>query len=144
MNQWNEFLRSNKGKYKTILEASLAYKFNKIEGDTFESVVKRIPGNANKRYLDPQLGKVTQGVEYKWKNRQNQTIRIRVHGPDPSAPIGSNAHNGWIVRIQLSSKWLGVDGKFYHRNSHNPQSPHFDALAANDTHIPILAPTNPI
>lgn len=30
--------------------------------------------------------------------------RIRIHGPDPKAPIGTNSNSGWILRIQDKNK----------------------------------------
>ncbi|MBZ8183295.1 polymorphic toxin type 30 domain-containing protein [Oscillatoria salina] len=140
-NQWNNFLHSTQGRYKTIQQASLAYRFRNIRGATYDRVIECIPQNATRRSLLPIPGKVTQGVEYKWRDRQDNTIRVRIHGPDPSAPLGSNARCGWVVRVQIAGRWLDYKGNFHHRNIHNQSSPYYDAKAVNDTHIPIQSPT---
>lgn len=143
-NSWNDFLRSTKGKYTNIQQASLAYRFRGIQGATYEEVIKRIPKSVSKRYLTPIAGKVDQGVEYKWSDSRLITIRVRIHGVDPSAPVGSNAYNNWVVRIQYGNKHLDHLGNFHPRNAHKPDSPHYNPRAANDTHIPIQTPTTPI
>jgi len=138
--EWREFLKSNKGKYRNPQEASLAYRFRGIRSATFEEVVSRIPSNASKRILTPIPGKVTQGVEYKWTDSRGVSTRVRIHGPDASAPPGSNASAGWVVRIQSSNRMLSHDGSFHHRQSHNQLSPNYNPAAADDTHISIQAP----
>ena len=32
--------------------------------------------------------------------------QLRIHGIDASAPAGSNAANGWVVRVQQGKKYL--------------------------------------
>ncbi|UZQ49374.1 polymorphic toxin type 30 domain-containing protein [Clostridium kluyveri] len=49
-----------------------------------------------KRELTPIQGKVQEGFEYKFVEN-GETIRARVHGPDQSAPLGSNAYDNWNV-----------------------------------------------
>lgn len=133
-NPWHDFLRSTQGRYWNMHEASIAYRFRGIRGATAQEVINRIPGHATKRTLTPIPGRVTQGVEYKWTDKIG-TVRVRIHGPDPSAPVGSNAHSGWIVRVERSGRALEHDGIFHHRQSHNPRSPHYNPTIANDTQI---------
>lgn len=99
--------------------------------------LRNIPENAKVRVLKPDPnGGAQYGVEYKWVNQQGQTVRFRVHGPDATAPAGSNAARGPTYRVQVGSKYMDVDGNLYPRNVHNPKSPHYDPAAANKTHIP--------
>lgn len=48
------------------------------------------------RELYPVQGGATEGFEFKWV-QNGQTYRVRVHNVDPSAPVGSNAYNGWVL-----------------------------------------------
>lgn len=139
-NNWHQFRRANKGKYQSIQLESIAYRFRDIIGLRYEEIIKRIPLQSTRRILIPQKGKVVEGVEYKWKNSKGITIRVRLHGPDASAPSNSNAYNGWIVRIKVGDKYLDCQGNFAHRNCHNPRSPNYDPNMANDTHVPIQSP----
>jgi hypothetical protein len=139
-NPWNDFLRSTRGRYRNMHEASTAYRFRGIRGTTAFEIINRIPGHAIKRTLTPIPGRMTQGVEYKWTDKTG-TVRVRIHGPDALAPVGSNAHSGWIVRVERSGRTLDHNGIFHHRQSHNPRSSHYNPTVANDTHIPIQTPT---
>ena len=65
---------------------------------TWQTLVT-IPPGAHRRKLHPVPGGATRGFEYKW-NDGVHTWRVRFHDADPSAPVGSNAHSGWIVRVQ--------------------------------------------
>lgn len=95
-----------------------------------------VPPGAEARTLHPVPGGSQYGTEYKWVTKEGQTVRLRAHGPDPSAPPGSNAANGDIYRVQVGGKYMDKDGNLYPRNMHNPNSPHYNPGAANDTHIP--------
>ena len=57
------------------------------------------------RELYPVQGGATEGFEFKWV-QNGQTYRVRVHNVDPSAPVGSNAYNGWVVRVQRGRRYL--------------------------------------
>lgn len=69
-----------------------------------------------------------------WRNKNGNGIRfideagierIRIHGPDPKAPIGTNSNSGWILRMQgTNSSYLD--------NFRN-----IGGYKANETHIPI-------
>jgi hypothetical protein len=102
-------------------------------------VLKRIPKNAVKRILTPQEGKVTEGVEYKWTDSEGKIWRLRIHGPDSSAPEGSNSKTGWVFRVQYANKYyMDSNGNFHLENVTNPRSPMYNESIANDTHIPII------
>lgn len=57
------------------------------------------------RELYPVQGGATEGFEFKWV-QNGQTYRVRVHNVDPSAPVGSNAYNGWVVRVQRGRRYF--------------------------------------
>ena len=78
--------------------------FSNLEGSTADEVLKRIPDYATSRKLYPVEGGATEGIEYKWV-QDGQTYRVRIHNADPGAPRGSNAANGWIVRIQRGRQY---------------------------------------
>ncbi|UAC49336.1 hypothetical protein K6959_05640 [Bacillus aquiflavi] len=115
--------------------------FNNIQGSTIDDILSRIPTDAKKRILTPQSGKVTEGFEYTWRNSDGKKKTVRVHGPDASAPVGSNASNGWIIRVQEGKKYLDpVTGEYQPRGITNPNSPNYSDDLANRTHIPIQPP----
>jgi len=95
-----------------------------------------VPDGAQMRDLYPIPGRVEVGVEYKWVNDDGKTVRLRVHGPDGSAPEGSNSANGPTCRVQVGSKYMDVDGVFYPPRVHNHNSSNYNPDAANATHIP--------
>ncbi|MEV5613641.1 putative T7SS-secreted protein [Streptomyces sp. NPDC052225] len=101
-----------------------------------------IPDDAEMRVLKPDPnGGAQNGVEYKWKDPETgNTVRLRVHDADGNAPAGSNAANGDVYRISIGGKYQDEAGNLYHRNVHNPNSPHHDPDAANSTHIPWRIP----
>jgi hypothetical protein len=99
--------------------------------------IRNIPPNAQVRALKPDPnGGAQWGVEYKWVNAEGQTVRFRIHGPDGTAPAGSNAANGVTYRVQVGGRYMDATGNLYKRGVHNPQSPYYDPDAANATHIP--------
>ena len=55
-----------------------------------------------------------------------------IHGPDKSAPEGSNARNGDIVRVQVGKWFESSDGVFYHEKKVRSE----DAIS-NATHMPL-------
>lgn len=101
-----------------------------------ENPLDHIPRRAQRRSMRPVPGGAQDGVEYKWRGENGTTTRVRVHGPDPSAPPGTNAHSGPIYRVQVGGRYMDPNGTLYPRNVHNPNSPHYDPNAANATHIP--------
>ncbi|MEU7059996.1 putative T7SS-secreted protein [Streptomyces sp. NPDC046197] len=97
-----------------------------------------IPHDAEMRQLKPDPnGGAQKGVEYKWKDPETgNTVRLRVHDRDGTAPAGSYAANGDVYRISIGGRYQDEAGNLYHRNVHNPNSPHYNPDAANATHIP--------
>lgn len=94
-----------------------------------------VPDDAHERELTPHPGQGAQyGVEYKWV-QDGQTIRVRVHGPDGTAPDGSNAASGVTYRVQIGQRYLDQNGNLYPSQVHNPRSPNYNPEAADDTHI---------
>ncbi|WP_413556459.1 polymorphic toxin type 30 domain-containing protein [Brenneria sp. L3-3Z] len=70
-----------------------------------------IPEHARVRKLTPPEGYSGEyGYEYKWTNSGGRTSTVRIHGIDASAPAGSNASQGWVVRVfdgkrSMDIKW---------------------------------------
>ncbi|RLU90395.1 type IV secretion protein Rhs [Streptomyces griseocarneus] len=96
-----------------------------------------VPDHAGIRELTPDPnGGAQYGLEYKWMDSQERTVRLRIHGPDGNAPAGSNAAMGDSYRIQFGGKYQDDLGNLYPRNVHNENSPHYNPDAANATHIP--------
>lgn len=96
-----------------------------------------VPDNASVRELKPDPNGGSQyGLEFKWKNADDKTVRLRIHGPDGRAPAGSNSATGETYRVQIGNQYQDEAGNLYHRQVHNPDSPFHDPTAANDTHIP--------
>jgi RHS repeat-associated protein len=96
-----------------------------------------VPDSAEVRWLKPDPnGGAQYGVEFKWKNGSGQTVRMRAHGPDGTAPPGSNAAIGDTFRVSIAGRYQDLAGNLFHKNVHNPNSPFYNPAAANDTHIP--------
>ncbi|MED1783467.1 polymorphic toxin type 30 domain-containing protein [Brevibacillus fortis] len=108
-----------------------------IRGTTVDDIISRVPAYAERRELIPVKGKVEAGFEYKWIQNE-ETWRVRVHGPDPTA-IGSNARNNWIVRVQKGKKSLDSNGNWHTGGIYKKESPYYSEEIINDTHIPIQA-----
>lgn len=101
-----------------------------------ENPMTLVPAGAQRRTLTPHSGGGAQyGVEYKW-TQDGQTYRLRVHGPDGTAPAGSNAASGVTYRLQVGQRYFDRDGRLHPRGVHNPDSSNYDPAAANATHIP--------
>ena len=114
--------------------------FTELEGSTVDEILDRIPDEAVLRELYPVQGGATEGFEFKWV-QNGQTYRVRVHNADPSAPVGSNAYNGWVVRVQRGRRYFDPTiNDFREAKYFNPNGPDYDEVIINDTHIPILDP----
>ena len=114
--------------------------FTELEGSTVDEILDRIPDEAVLRELYPVQGGATEGFEFKWV-QNGQTYRVRVHNVDPSAPVGSNAYNGWVVRAQRGRRYFDPTiNDFREAKYFNPNGPDHDEVIINDTHIPILDP----
>ncbi len=109
------------------------YQLERLPQDPLELV----PEGASQRSLQPDpSGGAQEGVEYKWRNEEGQTVRLRIHGPDGKAPKGSNAADGPVYRLQVGQRYVDADGRLHPTGIHNPRSPNYDPQAANATHIP--------
>jgi hypothetical protein len=107
------------------------------------SILIIIADNAKVRKLTPPNGYTgTYGYEYKWKNTAEGTTTVRIHGIDPSAPAGSNASRGWVVRIFNGKKSMDTDGVYHPPGIFNESSPNYDPSLINDVHIPISEPSS--
>jgi hypothetical protein len=96
-----------------------------------------VPDNASVRELTPHPNGGSQyGLEFKWVDESGVTMRMRIHGPDGTAPPGSNSASGETYRVQHGARYQDEAGNLYHKNVHNPNSPHYNPDAANATHIP--------
>ncbi|GAB3436078.1 polymorphic toxin type 30 domain-containing protein [Flindersiella endophytica] len=104
-------------------------------GKRGENPLDLIPEDAERRVLTPVEGKAQYGVEYKWQEA-GTTARVRAHGPDPSAPVGTNAHNGEVYRAQIGQRYMDPEGNLHPSGVHKPASSNYDPEAANNTHIP--------
>ena len=114
--------------------------FTDLEGSTVDEILDRIPNEAVLRELYPVQGGATEGFEFKWV-QDGQTYRVRVHNADPSAPVGTNAYNGWVVRVQRGRRYFDPTiNDFREAKYFNPNGPDFDEVIVNDTHIPIMNP----
>lgn len=100
------------------------------------SIIKAvIPQGATKRILVPSSN-IKEGFEYTWRTEKNM-YKIRFHSADRGAPPGSNAANGWVVRIRRGNYYMDCDGNFHPPGIYNINSPHFNEAAVNSTHIPV-------
>jgi hypothetical protein len=96
-----------------------------------------IPPDAEVRVLTPHSnGGAQYGVEYKWYDSNGRKNLFRVHGPDLTAPVGSNAAKGNVAVWQIGKSYVGPDGKLYPPGVVNPASSNYDPVAANDVHRP--------
>ncbi|MFR9724439.1 polymorphic toxin type 30 domain-containing protein [Streptomyces sp. MS19] len=96
-----------------------------------------VPDSAEVRELTPHPNGGSQyGLEFKWVDSQSRTVRMRIHGPDGTAPPGSNSASGETFRIQFGQKYQDETGNLYPPGVHKPESSNYNPTAANDTHIP--------
>ena len=81
------------------------------------------------------------GVKFEWRDSDGNAWNIRAHSVDPTAPVGSNASKGWVVRVGV--KWGGTGKEHYFDSKGNahigrhlrPRSANYNPFAANDTHM---------
>ena len=114
--------------------------FKNLQGTNVDDILDRIPDDAVLRELHPVQGGATDGFEFKW-TQDGQTYRVRVHNVDPGAPAGTNAANGWVVRVQRGKQYYDpIIDDFQPAKFTNPKGDFFDEAIMNNTHIPIQAP----
>ncbi|WP_167494528.1 polymorphic toxin type 30 domain-containing protein [Pectobacterium polonicum] len=101
-----------------------------------------IPETATVRKLTPPEGYVgNYGYEYKWINSSGSKTTVRIHGIDATAPAGSNASQGWVVRIMYEKKSMDMHGNYHPPDIFKGSSPSYSPSIINDVHIPIEQPT---
>ena len=102
-----------------------------------------IPAGVEPRRLSPPpsyLGNY--GYEYKWLDESGKPVKVRIHDVDPHAPAGSNAAEGWVVRIFKGTKSMDGDGALHPPGIFNRGSPYYNEQLINDVHISIENPAN--
>jgi hypothetical protein len=111
--------------------------FTNAAGISINEIVSRIPENARIESWIPVPEGAREGMKFSWKDTAGNTWRVRMHGPAPNAPVGSNAASGWILRVKCGHDYMDATGKFYKESIENPHSPNYNPDAINRTHIPI-------
>ena len=115
--------------------------FTGLIGATPNEVVPRIPKDAIIEHWTSIPEAAQRGMRFYWKDTSGKTWRLRMHGPDPTAPAGSNAARGWVLRVQTRGRYMDAAGVFYTENAiKNPDSANYDSTNADKTHMPIQAP----
>jgi hypothetical protein len=81
------------------------------------------------------------GFKFEWNQTEGaEVVHWHVHGhaPDPSAPGGANASNGWVVRIKRKNRWL-LEAPYTPQAPGNPGPQHWGASkgVAAMTHIAV-------
>ncbi|MFD3749227.1 putative T7SS-secreted protein [Streptomyces cyaneofuscatus] len=97
-----------------------------------------VPDHAKVRELTPDPnGGAQYGLEYIWRDSEGRRVRLRIHGPDrgENVPLDSSSRWNDIYRIQIAGRYQDMMGNLHHRQSHNPNSPHYDPDSASGTHI---------
>ena len=102
-------------------------------------LLRLVPSTAKCRRLTPREGKVTEGVEYRWR-QFGKTIKLEIHGLDPSAPAGSYSLRGWVYRVRIGRRYLGESGIIHRRGAVHKSSHVFREEAARDAHISMKTP----
>lgn len=127
-----------------------------IRNMSIEEIVARIPKDAELREIGPRpQGGATMGFEFSWKSVNSEgghtTIKVRIHGIDSTAPAGTNASKGWVVVVEKGGG-LRMDGagNFHpsavlkEKLNDGNANPSYNADLANNTHIPIKNPKDPL
>jgi len=69
--------------------------------------------------------RIPQGFKYQFSDGGTR-YQVKFHAPDPRAPSGSNAANGWTAQIKIQNRYLQTDGTTTrHQN-------------LNEVHIPVV------
>lgn len=115
--------------------------FRNIRGLSISEILARIPAEAQFRELDPRPNNLS-GFEYTWHDN-GALMKVRIHGPDSSAPPGSNARQGWVAIVERGEDRLGpVSGGYDQWDWFSKtQRTEFEFIG-NETHIPIAG--NPV
>lgn len=93
-----------------------------IDFASLDNIVPKLTPNTWSAKADDRI---KHGFKYEWNQSEgadgNDIVAWHVHGhaPDPAAPSGSNASNGWIVRIMRKKKFL-LDAPYTPQAPGNP------------------------
>lgn len=116
--------------------------FTNLKGATIPQLVARVPKNAVRAPWAKVTNGAEKGIKFQWSDASGKKWELRIHGPDPSAPAGSNASQGWVYRLSEGNKYRLPDGKIVHKNAHKPTSPNYAPDKCNESHIPVKG--NPV
>jgi len=116
--------------------------FTDVMGASPNEILSRIPIGAKIERWTPNPEKVQEGMKFAWRDASGRSWRLEMHGPDrnPTLPEWSNAKRGWVLRVRCKHEYLDIAGNFHKDTIENPQSPNYNPIAINTTHIPIQAP----
>lgn len=114
--------------------------FSNLKGADPKEILAAIPPDAKQLPWTQIEGGAKDGSKYAWIDKDGARWKLRMHGPDPGAPEGSNSSKGWIVRIQRDKQYMDSSGSFHRKNLLNRRSLRYNKAVANDTHIPIQTP----
>ncbi|MGD7788554.1 polymorphic toxin type 30 domain-containing protein [Propionibacteriaceae bacterium Y1700] len=101
-----------------------------------DNPLDRVPRRAKRKDLTT-MEHIDHGVMYEWSDNLGRH-QVRIHGPDSSAPPGSNAASGHVYRISHNDHFYeDVNGNLYSaKSATKPSSPHYDPNFGDTTHIP--------
>jgi RHS repeat-associated protein len=139
---WQQFLHDNgdnfsNGAWRDMSDAAVAYRFRDVTGASHADVQSRLPEGHATLPFTPIVGRTEHGAKFAYTDGSGSKVRVHYHEPDLGAPAGSNAANGWVVRVQRRGRYMDGNGTFHHKDVGNENSPNYDPAAANATHIPI-------
>ena len=116
--------------------------FKDLKGATIAQLIARVPKNAIRLPWAKSPNGAEEGFKFQWTDSSGAKWDLRIHGPDPSAPPGSNATDGWIYRVIKDKKYLTPEGRTVHPNAHKPASPNYAPDMCKEAHIPVKG--NPV
>ncbi len=107
----------------------------------FTRIGTLIPRGVCNTWTSGPTDRIRFGYKFEWRNTDGDNTKWEVHGhaPDPAAPTGSNASNGWIIRIKHGNRWLiqGMTAPPTGAPSHWTRN----IANADQTHIPTTSDT---
>ncbi|XSS43633.1 polymorphic toxin type 30 domain-containing protein [Propionibacteriaceae bacterium Y1685] len=101
-----------------------------------DNPLDRVPRRAKRKDLTT-MEHIGNGVQYEWSDKFG-THQVRIHGPDASAPPGSNAASGTTYRISHNRRFYeDIDGNVHDsRSATKKGSASYDPDFGDKTHIP--------
>lgn len=114
--------------------------FSDIKGSTYEDAINRVPKKANESTFKPSQT-IKQGRKFNWTSESGTKYFMEAHGKDSSVASTNNAGKGWVVRIKQGKNYFDPQtGNWVRSNVFNPNSPSYNPVLVNETHIPIQPP----